>query len=62
MKFGVTINVGNYNSIRCESSDRETIYECYHEVFLILTNWAEEFDSVKWWIDKLNKNMEEIKK
>ena len=62
MKFGITINAGNYNSIRCESTDRETLYECYEEVLMILTNWTEEFNAVKWWVDKITKKMEEIKK
>ena len=33
MKFGITINIGNYNSMKCESSDHETIRECYMEIF-----------------------------
>lgn len=60
MKFGVTINIGNYNSMRCESSDHETLYECYQEILLILNNWGEEFDSIKWWIDKLTKKMGDL--
>lgn len=53
MKFGITVNIGNYNSLRCESSDHETIEECYSEVLTIVSGWNNEFDSVKWWIDKL---------
>ena len=60
MKFGVTINIGNYNSLRCESSDHKTLKECYQEILLILRNWNEEFDSIKWWIKKLKKKIGEL--
>ena len=53
MKFGITINVGNYNSLRCESSDHETLRECYEEVYKIIEGWDNDFDSIKWWKNKL---------
>ena len=53
MKFGITINIGNYNSMKCESSDHETIRECYMEILEIITDWNEDFDSIIWWINKL---------
>ena len=53
MKFGITINIGNYNSLRCESSDHKTLQECYEEVLSIITGWDGDFDSIKWWVDKL---------
>ena len=59
MKFGITINIGNYNSMRCESSDHETLQECYEEILSIISDWNNEYDSVKWWKNKL---LEKIKK
>ena len=53
MKFGITVNIGNYNSLRCESSDHETLQECYEEVFEIISDWDDEFDSIKWWKKKI---------
>ena len=53
MKFGITVNIGNYNSLRCESSDHETLKECYEEVFAIISDWDGDFDSIKWWKNKI---------
>ena len=55
MKFGITINIGNYNSLRCESSDHDNIQDCYEEVLAIISDWKEDFDSIAWWINKLKK-------
>ena len=57
MKFGITVNIGNYNSLRCESSEHDKIYECYSEVLAIVLAWDTEFDSMKWWIDKLKQKI-----
>ena len=57
MKFGITINVGNYNSLRCESTDHETIKECYEEVLSIISDW-DNFDSITWWMDKLREKIQ----
>lgn len=59
MKFGITINIGNYNSMRCESSEHETIKECYEEVFMIISDWDSDFDSIKWWVNKLRGKINE---
>lgn len=61
MKFGVTINIGNFNSMRVESSDHETIKECYGEILAILINWVEDFNSINWWIDKLIEKREKLR-
>lgn len=60
MKFGITVNIGNYNSLRCESSDHETLRECYEEVLSIITGWDSDFHSIKWWIDKLTEKMGDL--
>jgi hypothetical protein len=39
MKFGITVNIGNYNSMKVESSDHETIKECYEEILAIILDW-----------------------
>ena len=57
MKFGITVNIGNYNSLRCESSDHDKIYKCYSEVLAIVLAWDTEFDSMKWWINKLKEKI-----
>ena len=55
MKFGITINIGNYNSMRCESSEHKTLLDCYEEILHIISDWSEDFDSINWWINKLRK-------
>jgi len=60
MKFGITVNIGNYNSLRCESSDHETLRECYQEVLAIISDWDSDFDSIKWWINKIKQKIEEV--
>ena len=60
MKFGLTINIGNYNSLRCESSDHETLSECYMEIYDIIMDWEGDFDSIKWWKNKLLAKIKEV--
>lgn len=61
MKFGITVNVGNYNSLRCESSDQPTLKECYEECLFVMEDW-EEYDAVEYWKNKLIKKISELKK
>ena len=56
MKFGITINIGNFNSLRCESTDCETKAECYEEVLFIISDWG-NFDAVNWWRDKIKEKL-----
>ncbi len=61
MKFGLIINVGNYNSLRCESSDHPTLLECYEECLFIVEGW-DDYDAVEYWKNKLIKRILELKK
>ena len=61
MKFGITVNVGNYNSLRCESSDLPTVKECYDECLFFMESWG-EYDAVEYWKNKLTKKILELKK
>ena len=58
MKFGITVNIGNYNSMRCESSEHETLLDCYEEVLHIISDWGDDFDSIDWWKKKLKEKIE----
>ena len=61
MKFGLTVNVGNYNSLRCESSDQPTLKECYEECLFVMEGW-DEYDAVEYWKNKLIKKISELNK
>jgi len=41
MRFGVTVNLGNYENIRVESSEHDNISDCKTEVALALEDMRE---------------------
>lgn len=62
MKFGITVNIGNFNSMRAESSDHELLKDCYEELLFIIMNWDVDFESIKWWKDKLSEKINNLAK
>lgn len=55
MRLGITINLGNYESLRIETGEHETHQEAIFELKRILEDWNNIVDRTEFWIFKLNK-------
>lgn len=44
MKFGVTVNVGNYQSLRFDSNEHDTLDQCLAEIVTCLSRFQDDND------------------
>ena len=56
MKVGITVNAGNYESLRFDSDDlpAENIEDGYIQIKKELEEWAGAIPRCAWWISKIN--------
>jgi len=65
MKIGITINLGNYESLRVESSEHDNLIDAIFELKDVLENWKYIVDRTEFWIRRMNmllKQLEEKRK
>ena len=65
MKIGITINLGNYESLRVESSEHDNLIDAVFELKDVLENWKYIVDRTEFWIRRMNmllKQLEEKRK
>jgi len=54
MKIGITINLGNYESLRIESGEHNNLKDVILELKDILENWKYIVDRTEFWIRRMN--------
>ena len=59
MKIGFTINIGDYESLKIESSECDNLKDCLLECYYSLNYMSDEF-KVKRFLDKINNIIKKI--
>jgi len=54
MRLTIKLNIGNYQSIDCETNECDHINDCYHELYEFLTGWLGYTENAQ----KLRNNIE----
>lgn len=55
MNQGITVNIGNYQSIHLHSSEYDTVLEVYQDLLDQVLDWVNEFDAMIKWRDRFTK-------
>lgn len=54
MQQGITVNVGDYQSIHLHSSEHETLLDVYLDLLDQVIEWENHFSAMKHWKNKLS--------